>query len=295
VSRGNRVALVLLLGGWGLSWLFARDIVKGLEHLGILPKRGLVLSDESDFTFSLGVLAGMLALWALWRVATALGGRVQPAPAASEEDPRYLELERQKEQLLRELKDLEFDRDLRKISPEDYGMIERRLRREATSILRALDEVDPVRLYGDRIREDLKRFLDEPAERAAAPGEAAGAAWRREILARPAYRELAPLLGERDLLLAALRDLWIREAEVDRDNPAASVVTVEDRRSGEEFTCTLAELRSRVLRRLADGDDAEAVRLAEIAGCDARQGSPREVRARALEALSRELDGAASV
>jgi hypothetical protein len=164
MTRASRIVLALFALLWGLSWVFARDLIRGLETLGVIERRGLVLSDPSDFAFSLVVLAGLCGLWALWRMAGALGGRTtRPAPVTVDEDPRYQELQRHKEHLLKELKELEFDRDLRKISEEDSALLERRLRREATSILRSLDEIDPVRLYGDRIRADLAQRQGTPA------------------------------------------------------------------------------------------------------------------------------------
>jgi hypothetical protein len=287
--KRRRIFLASVLLVWGLSWLFGRDIIKGLEQLGVLPRRGLVLSDGSDFVFSLVVLAVLLSLWAMWRLFAALGGRMQPAAERSE-DPRYQELLRQKESLLRDLKDLEFDRDLRKISPEDYGAIDKRLRREATAILQALDEVDPVRLYADRIREDLKKYLAGDGSAALAPASSeAESAWRREVLDRPLYRELAPVLGERDLLLAALRDQWVETAEVDRGKPASSVLTVFDRPRSERFTCTLAELRRRLLAELQQGDERETLRLAGLAGMGREECPPAELREKVLRALSQEL------
>jgi hypothetical protein len=106
--------------------------------------------------------------------------------------------------------------------------------------------VDPVRLYGERIRQDLGAFLEQVP--AAPPKDAAALdpIWRRRVLEQPLYREIAPLVGEDDLLRAAQRDHWVTSAEIDRGDPDASVLTVEDRGRKERFTCTLAELRARV-------------------------------------------------
>ena len=291
--RKFSIPLVIVVAGWGLSWLFARDIVKGLESVGALPRRGLILNDASDFAFSLLALSVLLAVWAIWRVFATIGQRlVEPVAVLAEQDPRYVELTRRKEVLLRELKELEFDRQLRKISDEDYESIERRLRTQATALLRSLDELDPVRLYGERIRADLKNYAaDEPPanlKRAAAASMAGS--WRDEVLARPLYRELVPVLGERDLLLAALRELWVVSAEIDRADAAESVLTVEDGRKGERFVTTLRGLRERVLAALreGEGDDGETLRLAALAGLPAEKASS-DLRARVLASLSRDL------
>jgi len=298
ISKPQHVIGTTILFVWILSWVFARDIVKGLESLGFLPKRGLVFSDASDFAFSLAVCALCFCLWAVAAVFLALSGKVGAAPVVvvADADPRYAELIRQKELLLRELKELEFDRHLRKISDEDYVVIEARMRQRATAILRALDELDPVRLYGDRIREDLKAYQQAmPPPVAGAHEDAAPAAdraWRDEILARPLYAELVPVLGERDLLIAALCDLWIVAAEVDRSEPTASLLTVEDRRAGgERFQTTLGGLRARVIASLREGAGgiAQTLRLAELAGVPAAEPRAPELRERVLAALSREL------
>jgi hypothetical protein len=306
MKRSTRIALAVVALLWGVSWIFARDIVRGLEELGVLPRRGIVFSDASDFAFSLVVLALLLTLFGLWKLLAVLGKPAIVPVAERDEDPRFRELLRQKELLLRELKELEFDRDLRKISAEDHVAIDRRLRRQATALLRTLDEVDPVRLYGERIREDLQRYLEQGTIDGLVPARTeAEEAWRRQVLDRPLYRELAPVLGKRDLLLAAMRDHWIEAADIDRDALARSVLTVVDRGRNERFTCTLAELRARMLERLADGDERETLRLADIAGLSVEAAEPSviryesggtqvecppaEFRGRVLSVLSREL------
>jgi hypothetical protein len=302
MKRATWVPFAVIVPLWGLSWLFARDLVKGLEALGILPRRGLLFSDLSDLAFSLVVLSILLALWAAWRMLGALARRNERGRAfeALEDAPRYRELNRRKEQLLRDLKDLEFDRDLHKISPADYAVVERRLRDEATRVLRELDVVDPVQVYAERIREDLRPYLARLGST-----QAGDDGWRERVLGEPLYQELAPLLGERDLLLAALRDHWVVEAEVDRTSPKDTVLTVEDRSTHERFRTTLGGLRARLLDRLAQGDEAETLRLARIAGwnvqktegallrCErdgtALECSPQDLRPRILQALSAEL------
>jgi hypothetical protein len=307
MKRAHLVSVAVIAGLWGLSWLLARDLVKGLEAAGILPRRGLVFTDPSDFAFSLVVLSILLACWAAWRMLKVLARHGEPEGALAhlEDAPRYRELTRRKEQLLRDLKDLEFDRDLHKIAPADFALVERRLRNEATSVLRALDAVDPVRVYGERIEQDLRPHL---ARLGSVEGDDG---WRERVLGEPLYQDLVPLLGERDLLLAALKDHFVLEAEVDRTSPWDTVLTVEDRSTRQRFRTTLGELRARLLERLTQGDETETLRLARIAGycvhkteggllrCE-REGvalecSARDLRQRALETLSMELgQGAAA-
>ena len=306
ITKRQHIIGTTLLVVWIGSWIFARDIVRWLESLDILPRRGLVFSDASDFAFSLAVVALGFCLWAIAAVFVALSGRGahERTAVVADADPRYVELTRQKELLLRELKELEFDRHLRKISDEDYAVIEGRMRQRATKLLRSLDELDPVRLYADRIREDLKKYelAAPPLPRAdAAPPSAAPAAapWKTEILAQPLYRELAPLLGERELLLAALCGFYIVAAEVDRGELSASSLTIDDRRSAgrARFTTSLAGLRVHALDALRNGlgHDEGLMRLAELVGVPAESATASELRARVVAALSRDVSvGAAA-
>jgi hypothetical protein len=52
------------------------------------------------------------------------------------------ELEAAKEAKYREIRDAELDREMGKLSPDDYRAIDRELRAEAIEILRRLDELE---------------------------------------------------------------------------------------------------------------------------------------------------------
>ena len=57
-------------------------------------------------------------------------------------DKHSRQLQEHKEQLYAAIKELEFDRQLGKISPEDHDRLHRQLEREALEIIRQLDELN---------------------------------------------------------------------------------------------------------------------------------------------------------
>ena len=299
MSAGARrfpVGPVVLAAVFVLAWFFARDIVKGLESIGVLAKRGLVFNGASDVAFAMVVVAFVLCGYTIVQGARALAGQLRASVSTAEDDHKYAELLRQKEMLLRELKELELDRELRKIEGEDYAVAERRLREKAIRILRALDEADPLRVYEARIQADLQPLIwpregpektnasREGPEKTNAPDASASSldgadeAWRADVLARPLYRDLAAVLGERDLLLASLRDLWVVAAQIDRADASRSRLTVAQGAAGPTSECTLAELRARVIVALREGDDAESLRLARVVGVGVRREPTGELR-----------------
>lgn len=278
-QRSAAVVWAPILAAWGLSWLFARDIVRGLESLGVLPRRGIVFSDASDFVFSLFVLAVLLFGWAVVRGAKRSLAREAANVAAPvhDDDVHADDLVRQKDALLRELKDLDLDRQMRKVGDADYALIEARLRREATDVLRALDALDPAKVYESRIDADLRSFLaarstEPPSETPAAASpnasfralDEADQRWRDEVLARPGHPEMASLLGERDVLLAALGGFAIESVEIDRSAPNRSTVSVVAHGNGARATYTLEALRERVAASLANADERSVERAARL-------------------------------
>jgi flagellar biosynthesis/type III secretory pathway M-ring protein FliF/YscJ len=88
-----------------------------------------------DFALAFVVLAVAVALIVarpLWR------------PAEAEpEDARRAALEAAKEAKYREIRDAELDREMGKLSDDDWRAIDRDLRTQAIEILRELDELEP--------------------------------------------------------------------------------------------------------------------------------------------------------
>ena len=83
------------------------------------------------------------------------------------------ELEREKQGLLKALKELEFDHAMRKISDEDYADIAARYRGRAIQVMKRLDhgEID----YRKLVERDLRELLASSGPSAAAPPTAATA------------------------------------------------------------------------------------------------------------------------
>ncbi|WP_394844617.1 zinc ribbon domain-containing protein [Pendulispora brunnea] len=100
-----------------------------------------------------GVLVGTVAL--LWASLRTLGG---DAPLPQDLDhlaaraDRFGDAEERKRAVLRALKDLEHERDVGKMDPEDYAEIAAHYRDQAKEILREIDaEVEPYRARAEEI------------------------------------------------------------------------------------------------------------------------------------------------
>jgi flagellar biosynthesis/type III secretory pathway M-ring protein FliF/YscJ len=89
-----------------------------------------------DFAIAFVVLAVVVALV----VARPL---LRPVEAEAD-DARRRALEATKEAKYREIRDAELDREMGKLSPEDWRTVDRELRAQAIAILRELDELDAV-------------------------------------------------------------------------------------------------------------------------------------------------------
>jgi membrane protein implicated in regulation of membrane protease activity len=89
-----------------------------------------------DFAIAFLVLAVVVALV----VARPLRRPVE----AEADDARRRALEATKEAKYREIRDAELDREMGKLSPEDWRAVDRELRAQAIAILRELDELEPA-------------------------------------------------------------------------------------------------------------------------------------------------------
>ena len=122
----------------------------------------------------LTVLMGAIALAALATLRTV-------SPLVSPQDDRTamvgertrVALEREKMLTLRAIKELEFDRAMKKLSEEDFSEMSARLRARASRLIRQLDAGGN---YRDRIEKDLVKRLGERAADPAAASPARGSA-----------------------------------------------------------------------------------------------------------------------
>ncbi len=126
--------------------------------------------DTSPVNLVMVSLAVMSAGWAgfmvhrtLWPLAAEEGDTHSPVVAGK----ARLMLEREKQLVMRSIKELEFDRAMGKVAPQDFEEMVGRLRARAIGLMKQLDAHEPK--YRDRIERDL-------AARLAARGVAAAAA-----------------------------------------------------------------------------------------------------------------------
>ncbi|MEX1020851.1 MAG: zinc-ribbon domain-containing protein [Litorilinea sp.] len=132
-----------------------------------------------DVVVWLGVAtAGLIALLAVGYVIWPL---LQPGPTLPlVEDSRLTELLVRKDILLRGIKDLEFDRQMGKISDADYARFSARLRRQAIGVMQQIDKVAPDGVAHDGELEAeiarLRKVQPTAHDAHSAPGESAAQA-----------------------------------------------------------------------------------------------------------------------
>ena len=88
-----------------------------------------------DFALAFVLLAAVVAL--------VVAGPLRHPPGAEPDDARRAALEAAKEAKYREIRDAELDREMGKLSQEDWRAVDRELRAQAVAILRELDELEP--------------------------------------------------------------------------------------------------------------------------------------------------------
>ena len=88
-----------------------------------------------DFALAFAVLAIL--------VAVVVAGPLRRPAGPTVDDARLQALEAAKEAKYREIRDAELDREMGKLSHEDWRAIDRELRAQAIAILRELDELQP--------------------------------------------------------------------------------------------------------------------------------------------------------
>ena len=88
-----------------------------------------------EYALALVILAALVAV-------VVLGPLRRPEEAERHEDGRIEELRAAKEAKYREIRDAELDREMGKLSPDDWRSVDRDLRGEAIEILRELDRLE---------------------------------------------------------------------------------------------------------------------------------------------------------
>jgi hypothetical protein len=164
VGPRRRVPVILpALGGAGLAIAYATvaDKMRFGPPLVMIGLGGLTL-----------VLAGV----ALWRMVDPLSRTEPLAPTAPRAPSRLRELEREKQLVLKAIKEIEFDYQMRKIAEPDYKEMIERYRGRAMRLIGELEAGDTFRPLIEReLRDRLAALVAAPAEEAAG-GEAADVA-----------------------------------------------------------------------------------------------------------------------
>jgi hypothetical protein len=88
-----------------------------------------------EYALALVVLAALVAF-------VVLGPLRRPGQTEREDHSRLEELRAAKEAKYREIRDAELDREMGKLSPDDWRSVDRDLRGEAIEILRELDRLE---------------------------------------------------------------------------------------------------------------------------------------------------------
>lgn len=109
---------------------------------------------------ALALLAAISFLWASLRAL--LGGEHELYVVQSAAVRSRMELLDEKEAVLKSLKDLEFEREVGKLSEEDFARLDAEFRKRAKRILRALD--DDLKQHREQAHELLAKELKKPGE-----------------------------------------------------------------------------------------------------------------------------------
>jgi hypothetical protein len=151
------------------SWLW------GAAGAAVVLVYGLVV-ERMRFGPPLVVLAlgGMtlaLTAGAVWRMIDPLARKESPDGAAGVRGSRFVrELEREKQLVLKAIKEIEFDYQMRKIAERDYRKMVERYRQRAMRLISELDAGDD---YRGLIEKELKLRLELPAPDASPPATTA--------------------------------------------------------------------------------------------------------------------------
>jgi len=158
-------------------WGWAGAIVVLAYGLAVERMRGPPL-----VVLALGGMTLALTAGALLRVIRPLTRPETADPAAGAQGRRFVrELEREKQLVLKAIKEIELDFQMRKISERDYREMVERYRNRAMRLIAELDSGDD---YRGLIEKELKLRLELPVADAPAPAAPAGAS----ASARPTCR-----------------------------------------------------------------------------------------------------------
>jgi hypothetical protein len=136
-------------------------------------------------------------IWVLVRAAVALVTEPAAVETARASGRRKKELEREKQALLKALKELEFDHEMGKVSDADYRDIGGQYRARATRVMRQLDLDADVIDYRDLVERDVKLRVKEKATMQETPAAKAAPAKESSPKEAPA-KESSPKEARKD-------------------------------------------------------------------------------------------------
>jgi hypothetical protein len=145
----------------GIRWTGVVGAAIGLATY-VIVEAGLM---PSTIAFTLTAIALLWCVWIIFRTAQALVKEPEREEVARASGRRKKELEREKQALLKALKELEFDHEMGKISDADYQEIGGNYRARAVRVLRQLDLAGGDVDYRSLVERDVKaRTGAKPAE-----------------------------------------------------------------------------------------------------------------------------------
>lgn len=136
-------------------------IVSAAVSLGVALAAWVMAGRYTGTGLMLGLMTAALA-WAVWvvfRTAQVMVSEPEAADVREATGRRRKELEREKQALLKALKELEFDHEMGKISDADYQEIGGNYRARAVRVMRQLDVATGETNYRELVERDLQNRL----------------------------------------------------------------------------------------------------------------------------------------
>jgi membrane protein implicated in regulation of membrane protease activity len=134
--------------------------VSAITVLGVVA---FFIGGPSLMVLVLGGSVMLLAIFALWNSVRSMTGELAVDPLLIEaQNVVVSSRSREKERILRALKDLENERDLGKLDDDDFKSVSSRYREEAKALLRQMDE--DIAPYRDKAEALAKKYMEENSD-----------------------------------------------------------------------------------------------------------------------------------
>ena len=220
----------------------------GLATLAAATATGLLVSVGSGVLVIAGGLIVVILVVGYMAIDSLLAEKVDLASVADLQQSELLDLEREKSAILQSIRDLENERDLGKISPEDFESLDGFFRKRAIGVMKKIDrDLSSWRKRAEvLVAERLQATADKPGRRAKAAKAAEGAPAAEptvsgsdlrpeplatETAAAPAAAPEAAALEATDATPSAARACHACQTVVDEDSNFC-------KKCGAQVTCT---------------------------------------------------------